>query len=76
MVSIVLIIMSSIAFKMRRSVHLLGFYLVILFLIFAAELAITITLIFNEDILFDAAKKYYDKDKIDVLKDQINAHIH
>ena len=41
-IALVLLIMSVLAFRMRRSVHLLGFYLVILFIIFTVELIITI----------------------------------
>lgn len=47
-VAVVLLLMSVLAFTMRRSIHLLFFYLMIIFVVFLAELTITILIVTNE----------------------------
>ena len=53
-----MMIFSGLAFMMRRSIHLLGFYLVILFFVFLFQLIVTIIMIVKKEALIELAKKY------------------
>ena len=54
----VLLIFSAMAFSMRRSIHLLGFYLVFLFLLFLFEFIITVVMIAEKEQIIVLAKKF------------------
>ena len=62
-VSFVLLLFSGIAFKLRRSVHLLGFYLFILTIIFMAQLIITVLIFTNKDKMMEWARTHMDSQK-------------
>ena len=55
----VLALLSGIAFFMRRSVHLLGFYLVIMFFLFLFQLIVTIVMIIKKERVVELAQKYF-----------------
>ncbi len=55
---LVMLIFSFFAFRLRRSVHLLGFYLIILFIVFLFQLILTIIMIINKETLVRIAKQY------------------
>lgn len=57
-VGLLLLLLSLLSFKMRRSIHLMGFYLFILFFVFLFQLIITIVMIVDKDKLVEIAKKY------------------
>jgi hypothetical membrane protein len=54
--SLILVLFSILAFKMRRSIHMLGFYLFILSIIFLAQFILTILVIVFKDKLIEKAK--------------------
>ena len=63
-VGAVLLIFSAMAFKMRRSIHLMGLYLVILTIIFLVEMIATILLIVvPESTILEWAAKHADTGK-------------
>eukprot|EP00347_Sterkiella_histriomuscorum_P001816 403370567 len=73
-------IFSALAFKMRRSIHLLGFYLIILFFVFLFQLIITIVMIVKKEALIELAKKYMSDsqksyDEIKKFEDKIGEHV-
>ena len=48
-VGLVLLVFSVMAFKLRRSIHLLGFYCVVIFAVFFVQLLVTILFYTNSD---------------------------
>lgn len=56
-ISLLLLCFTLLAFKLRRSVHLLGLYLFVLIIIFLFLLIITIILMVNKDKLIEWARK-------------------
>ena len=73
-------IFSALAFKMRRSVHLLGLYLIILFFVFLFQLIITIIMIVKKQALIDLAVKYMSDsqksiDEIKKFEDELGEHV-
>lgn len=62
-VSLVLFLFSLIGFfKLRKSVHLLGFYLFILFIVFLFQLILTIVIFVNKDKVVSWAKDHISGD--------------
>jgi hypothetical protein len=59
-ISVVLFVFTVCAFKMRRSIHLLGFYLFILCILFLFQLIITIVVMVNKQKLIDWATEHMD----------------
>ncbi|CDW80801.1 UNKNOWN [Stylonychia lemnae] len=75
-----MLLFSTLAFKLRKSVHLLCFYLLILFIVFLFQLVITIVMIIKKEALVDLAKKYMgDSDKsiqeVEKFEEEINTSV-
>ena len=76
-IAVVLFAFTFCAFRLRRSIHLLGFYLVIIFVIFLVNLIITICVFANKDKMIEWAKQNIsDSDKtMDEIQTELNAHV-
>lgn len=76
-ISIVLFVFTAAAFKMRKSIHMLGMYLFILTIIFLFQLIITIVVMVNKDKMIEWAKEHIkDSERsIDDINAQLNAHL-
>ena len=60
-ISIILLMLTLCSFKLRKSIHLLGCYIVILFVLFTAVLIGSLVLIFNKDAITSWAKNAIDE---------------
>ena len=75
-ISIVLFLFTFLAFRMRKSVHWLGFYVFVLTILFLFQLIITILVMTNKDKMIRWAKEHMsDSEKsLDEVTNELNAH--
>jgi hypothetical protein len=60
---------------MRRSIHLLGFYLFILTIIFLAQATLTICIVAFKSQLIERAKEFIpDNESLDIAIEELNTH--
>ena len=59
--SLILLLASSLAFKLRKSIHMLGCYLFILFVLFTVLMLLSLILTFSTGMAKKWAKVAYDK---------------
>ena len=74
---IVLLLSSLLSFKLRKSVHLLGFYLLLMFSVFFFQLIATILLMTSKDTLIEAIVKHSNFNEHDLieLRNKLNENV-
>ena len=77
LISISLLVITTYAFRLRKSIHMLGCYLVIQFVVFCTMLILSFILLFDSDLVAEYANEVYNQEKAENpdMSDSLESYI-